>query len=260
MEKAEAEVAAFIRRNPGRKKEVAFYGGTFTALPEAIQEDYLKKISRLLDEGDSLRVSTHPLYISDDVLVRLWRYRVRTIELGVQDFCDEVLLAAGRKYTAESALSAAGAVRKAGFTLGIQLMPGLPHSNPESLELNMRVLVRMKPDLLRLYPTVVIQDTPLSRLYKQGDYLPLSLKQAVGICADYAELCAANGIRIIKYGVPSNLNTVDVVAGPYHPAFGELVKQELLRREIQRDPERGKHLYPKEVQLLGAHNAGEMYP
>ncbi|MDD2597231.1 MAG: radical SAM protein [Candidatus Cloacimonetes bacterium] len=259
LEKAEREVTAFIRRNSGTKKEVAFYGGTFTALPIDIQQASLMRISSLLDEDDSLRVSTHPLYIDADTLSRLWRYRVRVIELGIQDFCDEVLKASGRNYHAEAAFSAALAVRDAGFTLGVQLMPGLPQSSAASLQKNQQTLVKLKPDLLRLYPTVVIKGTALARLYERGDYLPLSLREAVMICADYAELCAQNSIRIIKYGLPSNLDIAEVVAGPYHPAFGELVKQELLRREIKRDPKRRQHLYPKEIQLLKAHGAGELF-
>ncbi|MFA5281586.1 MAG: radical SAM protein [Candidatus Cloacimonadaceae bacterium] len=257
LEKAEGEVTAFIRRNTGTRKQVAFYGGTFTALPLGLQEDILLRISRLLDEGDSLRVSTHPLYIDADTLSRLWRYRVRVIELGIQDFCDEVLKASGRNYQAELAYAAAVAVREAGFTMGVQLMPGLPQSSAASLQKNQRMLLETKPDLLRLYPTVVIKGTKLARLYERGDYLPLSLREAVMICADYAELCAPSSIRIIKYGLPSNLDMAEVVAGPYHPAFGELVKQELLRREIKRDPKRGEHLYPKEIQLLKAHGSGE---
>lgn len=253
MEQAEDEVRAFIQRNPNRKKEIAFYGGTFTALPSLRQEALLKGIHALLDDDTSIRISTHPLYIDDEILERCRSYRVRTIELGIQDFCDLPLKKSGRHYTQSQALSAAQKVRAAGFILGLQLMPGLPGSDEATLQENHRLLSQVKPDLLRLYPLVVIKDTLLHKIYESGAYTPLSIPQAVKICADYAELCSKEGIRIIKYGLPSNLDPADFIAGPFHPAFGELVKQELLIRKLNKDPGRWQRLEAKERQLLKAH-------
>lgn len=253
LEQAQAEVQAFIRRNPRRKKEIAFYGGTFTALPCSRQEALLKGIYDLLDDDTSIRISTHPLYIDAEILKRCSSFRVKTIELGVQDFCDLPLQKSGRNYSQAQALRAAEKVRAAGFILGLQLMPGLPGSCEQTLAENHRLLKQVKPDLLRLYPLVVIKDTPLHSIYLKGEYTPLSTAQAVNICADYAGLCALEGIRIIKYGLPSNLDQADFIAGPYHPAFGELVKQELLIRKLNSIPERLQSLEAKEEQLLRAH-------
>lgn len=248
---------AFIRRNPNRRKEIAFYGGTFTALPGSRQEALLKGIYDLLDDNASIRISTHPAFIDTEILQRCKSFRVKTIELGIQDFCDLPLQKSGRNYTQAMALSAAEMVRSAGFVLGLQLMPGMPASDEQTLSENHRLLRQLKPDLLRLYPLVVIKDTPLHSIYLKGKYTPLTIAQAVRICADYAELCAAEGIRIIKYGLPSNLDQTDFIAGPFHPAFGELVRQELLIRKLDNIPRQMWKLDKKEEQLLKAH--GCMY-
>ncbi|MDD2423744.1 MAG: radical SAM protein [Candidatus Cloacimonetes bacterium] len=253
LEQAQEDVQAFIRRNPNRAKEVAFYGGTFTALPVSRQEALLEGIHALLDDDSSIRISTHPLYIDDEVLERCKAYRVKTIELGIQDFCELPLQKSGRNYSTAQALAAAHKVRNAGFILGLQLMPGMPGSDAETIKENHRLLRQVKPDLLRLYPLVVIRGTPLQQIYQRGEYTPLSLPEAVRICADYAELCEAEGIRIIKYGLPSNLEPQDYIAGPFHPAFGELVKQELLIRKLNKYPEQLQSLGIKEEQLLRAH-------
>lgn len=253
LEAARDEVRAFIRRNPARDKEVAFYGGSFTAFSEAERELILGKIGEELDEYSSFRISTHPLFISDDILEHCARHRVRTIELGIQDWHDAVLEASGRGYSSEQARLACQQIREHGFRLGIQLMPGLPGSNASTTTQNQEILLMIKPDYLRLYPLVVIKDTPLAIQYLSGRYTPLSLKEAIRICADYAELCRETGIKIIKYGIPSNIADSEVLCGPYHPAFGELVKQEILIREICRNTQPKANLEPKQLQLLRAH-------
>jgi histone acetyltransferase (RNA polymerase elongator complex component) len=255
LQQAKSEVGAFLRRNPGTTKEVAFYGGTFTALPLATQNEYLEEIGGLLEQGDSIRVSTHPAYISSGILAFLKTRKVQTIELGIQDFCDEVLAQSGRDYSSGQAVQAAQAVRSAGFTLGLQLMPGLPGSSAETMRKNLELLLKISPALLRLYPTIVIKGTKLEQMYRDRQFVPLSLRQAVVLCAEFREACAPAGIRIIKYGLPSNIDYHEVVAGPYHPAFGELVKQELLRRELEKDPSRKDRLQAHELQLLRAHGS-----
>lgn len=230
LDKAVQEVAGFIQRNPKRSKEVAFYGGTFTALPLSFREEILSRILEVVDEGTKLRISTHPLWINEDILRHCAEYRIQTIELGIQDWHDRPLALCGRGYTSAQALEAAHLVKDMGFTLGIQLMPGLPGSDIETLDYNHLVLTSLRPHMLRLYPVVVIRGTELQRSYEQGLYKALDVAEAVTICADYAELCEPLGIRIIKYGLPSNIDPADVIAGAYHPALGELVKRELAFR------------------------------
>lgn len=228
-----AGIASFIRRNPGREKQVAFYGGSFTALPEDLREEMMREAKAASDDKTSFRISTHPLYVDDGILDWSWKAGIRTIELGIQDFCTRVLEQTGRGYTGEEAMEAAIRVKHKGFELGVQLMPGLPGWNDGSLRKNHRALESLKPDLLRLYPLIVIRGTPLEEMYRKGEYIPLTLEQAVAQCADYFPLAEAHGIKIIKLGIPSNLKEEDVVAGPWHPAFGERVKAEIQTRASQ---------------------------
>nr|MDK2850980.1 hypothetical protein [Candidatus Cloacimonadota bacterium] len=244
---------AFIRRNLGRKKEIAFYGGSFTAMPLKRQEMLLSRVFEILDEYTSIRISTHPAYLKDAALELCHKYRVKTIELGIQDFCDRPLRESGRNYNGKEALEACCKVRSDGFTLGVQLIPGLPGSNAQTLKTNIEILGDLAPDLLRLYPLVVIKGTLLEGLYRRGEYRPLQLSEAVSICADYTEYCLPLSIRIIKYGLPSNLDPEDVVAGAFHPAFGELVKQELLIRKLEKEPDLLAQLDAQQIQLLRAH-------
>ncbi len=222
----------FIRRHPGEAKEIAFYGGSFTALSPERQQCLAESVLGVADAQTSLRISTHPLYINADILDNCQHLRISCIELGVQDFADEVLKASGRGYSSELSLKACQLVKQHGFLLGVQLMPGLPGSNNDTIRINMQFLRLLKPDYLRLYPLIVIKGTPLEELYRQGKYQPLELEAAIELCADYAQLCETEGIILIKAGLPSNLNESDIVCGPWHPAFGEFVMAERLIRQI----------------------------
>ncbi len=289
----DAELAAqldaarrFIQRHPDEPKEIAFYGGSFTALSPTRQTELAEAVLADADRQTSLRISTHPLYINADILDNCRKLRINCIELGIQDFSDEVLKASGRGYSSATAEKACQLVKQHGFVLGVQLMPGLPIveassgrlevklqdaastvsanevssgrlevklqdevstvSNTEvssgrledklqdaaSTLVNMRALKLLKPDYLRLYPLIVIKGTPLEQLYLQGNYQPLELEEAISICVDYAQLCEKEGITLIKTGLPSNLDPAEVVAGPWHPAFGEFVAAERLVRDI----------------------------
>ena len=225
-------MARFISNHPTEEKQIAFYGGSFTALSADYRASLLFRIRQVMDQKSSFRISTHPLYINPEILAECRHQGISCIELGIQDFDSHVLLASSRGYDNAIALAASRMVKAEGFTLGIQLMPGLPGSDSLSISTNMRCLRQLKPDYLRLYPLIVIDGTPLARLYTEGQYLPLQMEEAVKLCADYAELADSEGISIIKMGLPSNLSPEDVLAGPYHPAFGEFVLAERLIRKI----------------------------
>lgn len=252
-----ANVARFVANHPEEEKEVAFYGGSFTALPEDYWLGLLTEFNRVIDPKTSFRISTHPLYISDDILLACHQHGIRCIELGVQDFTDAVLCTSQRGYTGAQALAAAKLVQKHGFKLGVQLMPGLPGSSEETIKENHQVLRMLKPDYLRIYPLVVIRGTALAELYVKGLYVALELEDAVMISADYAELATAEGITIIKHGLPSNLEQSEVLAGAYHPSYGEFVLAELTIRKIIRDLQNGKeiNLDKKQSLLLMGHGA-----
>lgn len=248
-------VAEFIRRNPGQEKQIAFYGGSFTAIPLQDRDRLLAQLETLLDDNTSLRISTHPLYIDEEVLDWAEKHRIKTIELGIQDFSTEVLSCSGRAYDGQQAIEACRMVQERGIELGVQLMPGLPGWTQASLDYNRDCLRLLKPNLLRLYPLIVIEGTALASLWKDKKYQALSLDQAIAQGVDYLELCEAEGISLIKLGLPSNLDAAKVLAGPWHPAFGEFVKAERLIRKIALDYSPGQAiiLERKQVSLLMGH-------
>lgn len=252
LQKALAGAQAFVERNPDKAKQIAFYGGSFTALELGFRNSLMDGFRQIADELTTFRISTHPLYIDSERLDWCAHRRIRTIELGIQDFHTDVLLRTGRGYTGEQALKAANLVLSHGFELGVQLMPGLPGWTEQSILCNHQVLAELKPRYLRLYPLIVIRETALAGLFQQGKYLPLTLEEAVRQCADYFPLAVEHGISIIKVGLPSNLDPAEVLAGPWHPAFGEFVKAELLcRRIIDFNPSEGRlRLDKQELSLL----------
>lgn len=237
--------------------EVAFYGGSFTAIPWEEQEKYLLAAR----EGCNLfftkvqglspfRISTRPDCIDDKILERLKRYGVETIELGVQSMCDEVLKLSGRGHLAEDTVNAARLIKKHGFVLGIQTMPGLPGSDKETEYETARRVIDLKPEIVRIYPTIVIAGTDLELRHRTGEYRPLDLEEAVDICANIVPMYEEHGIRVIRTGLQSsdNISTDgDVVAGPYHPAFGELVKSRMaldfMKKHIDEVMETGSGRY-----------------
>ena len=252
---AAREVETFVRHHPDQEKQIAFYGGSFTRLPLEERDRMLQRLLPLLDAHTSFRISTHPLWINPEILSWCQAHRIKTIELGIQDFHDAVLSASLRGYSSEEAIKACRSVQDAGFELGVQLMPGLPGSGNASLQKNFQRLAELKPQLLRLYPLIVVKGTQLEVQYHAGKYTPLSLDEAVNICADYSKHADSLGIRIIKLGIPSNISPSDIVAGPYHPAFGEFVRAELLVRKLALDYQPGQLILLKrnQISLLHGH-------
>ena len=245
----------FLHYHRGKPRQIAFYGGSFTALDTHTREKLLQPLLPELDELGSFRVSTHPLFINTRILNWCKAHRINTIELGIQDFSDSVLAASGRGYDSVTAIQASRLVKNQGFELGVQLMPGLPGWDAGSLDYNHNVVRELRPDILRVYPCLVLKDTPLYYLWSQGQYQPLCLMEAISQSADWQELCTTEGIKLIKLGLPSNLSTDEVAAGPWHPAFGELVKAELLVRSLVKDYPSGSiiKLDKKQRNLIMAH-------
>jgi len=226
---------------------LAFYGGSFTAIPAGEQEELLGAALPFLRSGAlaSVRVSTRPDCVDGAALGRLARFGVKTVELGVQSMCPEVLRASKRGHTPEDAARAAALVRAAGFELVLQMMTGLPEDTPERSMETARRLIAMKPDGVRIYPTVVVKDTELYDLWRAGLYREHTVEDAVALCARLAELFGAAGIPVIRMGLnpTEELSAGGAAAGAYHPAFGELVRSRLyLAREaaLLSDADRGK--------------------
>jgi histone acetyltransferase (RNA polymerase elongator complex component) len=219
---------------PGVQCEVAFYGGSFTALPWSRQQTYLQAVQPFIQRGDvkSIRVSTRPDAIDEPEMDSLIGYGVRTIELGVQSLDCEVLKASGRKYDASLVQDVSLLIKEKGFSLGHQLMIGLPASNlARELETAERV-IRIGPDVVRIYPTLVLKGTPLAELYREGRYHPLSLREAVETALLLLTQFEKAGIKVIRMGLqptPELQKTGELLAGPFHPSFGELVQAELFK-------------------------------
>ncbi|MGE5371013.1 MAG: elongator complex protein 3 [Solirubrobacterales bacterium] len=219
--------------------EVAFYGGSFTALPEILQEAYLQQVQSFRQQGrvTGIRVSTQPDAIDRETLSRLIHYGVTTVELGVQSLDSSVLLAARRTYEPSQVGEASLLIRQAGLRFGHQLMPGLPESSwDKDLRTGFRSAA-MKPDMVRLYPALVLAGTELAELYQTGRYHPLSIEEAALRSACLFAIFASRGIPVIRMGLQREEgleNPERLLAGPYHPRFGEIVLETLVRRQAAR--------------------------
>jgi histone acetyltransferase (RNA polymerase elongator complex component) len=225
--------------------EVAFYGGSFTAIPAEDQRAYLQAVQPFIDAGSvqGIRVSTRPDCISSGGLALLRRHRVATVELGVQSLDDAVLRLAGRGHSAEDSVNAVALLRREGLRTGLQLMPGLPGDSAGRFRRTVRQAIALRPDFVRIYPTVVIAGTPLEELFRSGRYAPLSLADAVAWCRDAAAAFADAGIAVVRIGLQAAETlsaTGTVAAGPWHPAFGQLVESsaflDRMRRRLRDRP------------------------
>ena len=166
--------------------EIAFYGGSFTAIDKNRQEEFLKHAWAYIENGrvSEIRISTRPDRIDEEILGLLKRYGVRTIELGVQSLDDEVLRASLRGHDSAAVCKAAGLIKEMGFRLGIQIMTGLPGDTREKCLETAKKVISLSPDLVRIYPVLVIKGTVLEKLMERGEYRPQSLEEAVDLCAE----------------------------------------------------------------------------
>lgn len=217
---------------PGSHIEIAFFGGSFTMMDRHLQEAYLKQVSPYLQKGlvKGLRVSTRPDGIDVDILEMLKYWGIDAVELGVQSFDDQVLAAAGRGTTAKEAVTACMLLKEYGFKLGIQLMVGLPgDEHVKDLESTLTA-IRLKADMVRIYPTLVIAGTELAERWQKGLYQELTLDEAINIVVDMLLMFQYCNIPVIRLGLHPTLDlqcAETLLAGPYHPAFGELVEQRI---------------------------------
>ena len=223
-------------KDKNAKKEVAFFGGSFTAIEPEKQEEYLQTAYEYIKQGkiDSIRVSTRPDYIDKAILKRLKKYKVETIELGVQSANDYILKRCNRGHSFEDVKKASKLIRWHGFKLGHQMMVGLPESTRIDEINTAKELIKLKPKMVRIYPVLVIKNTKLEREYNEGKYTPLTVTQAVETCKELVMMFNKKGIDIIRVGLQNtdeitdpNIEGSEVVAGPYHPAFRQIVESGL---------------------------------
>lgn len=214
--------------------EIAFYGGSFTAIDIDIQSKLLEVPYRYKLKGfiNEIRLSTRPDAINTEILNNLKNYGVDTIELGCQSLNDEVLYLSDRGHTAMDVYNASNLIKAYGFNLGLQMMLGLPGDSAEKCLYTALEFIKLKPDCVRIYPTLVIKETYLEKLYLTKDYLPLSIKESVDITTPILMLFYLNDINVIRIGLQPTENIqmgVDVIAGPFHPAYRQLVESNIYK-------------------------------
>jgi histone acetyltransferase (RNA polymerase elongator complex component) len=226
------KVKIFCDNNKLEEKEIAFFGGTFTKLSQEQQQTYFDAVNEHKDLINGIRISTRPDSIDQKVLDFCRDNNVRTIELGIQSFDDSVLKTTKRGYTSQTAIESCNLIKENNFALGIQLMPGLPGFNSESLKKTIETTIKLNPDFVRIYPTIILKNTELENWYKKGEYFPLSLKEAIEITSEMISRFREKKITIIKVGLHSDIDKNDIIAGPYHQSFGELIRAEMLKINI----------------------------
>ncbi len=235
VKKVMETAAAFLPK--GEKRQLAFYGGSFTAIPPSLQEELLAAAEPYLKSGEisSIRISTRPDAIDHDVLERLRGYGVETVELGAQSMDDTVLRLCCRGHTAEDVERSARMIKASGFSLILQMMTGLPGDTREKALETAQRLIALCPDGVRVYPAVIVKDTILYEWWKAGKYQEHTVEDAVEICSEILPLFDRAGIPVLRIGLnpTKELSQGEAVAGAYHPALGELVRSRILLKRAE---------------------------
>lgn len=222
---------------PSVENEAAFYGGSFTGLDLALQKELLALTDELLDRKviGSVRLSTRPDYIDEERLELLRAHGVKLVELGVQSLDDSVLKAAERGHSAEQVVEAVSLLKSYGFKVGVQLMVGMPGQDFASVKATVEQVLALQPSIARIYPLLVIKGTPLAKSYVAGEFEPLTLEEAVRQAAYVYQHLSEVGVKIIRVGLQPDDELCaegNIIAGPFHPAMGELVQSYLLREQL----------------------------
>lgn len=218
--------------------EIAFFGGSFTAIPKGYMLELLTAAGKYVGSGrfSGIRISTRPDCIDREVLEILKAHGVTAIELGAQSMSDKVLAANERGHTAEDVRQASGLIREYGFELGLQMMVGLYQSAAEDEEQTVRSILELSPDTVRIYPVVILEHTRLAELYRSGEYTPFAFDKAVELSASALIRFHRAGVRVIKCGLhASEVVERDMVGGFYHPAFRELCEGLIYRRAVEKE-------------------------
>lgn len=215
-----------------KERQIAFYGGSFTGIPKKEMIEYLKIGNEFIEKGevDSLRLSTRPDYINEEILGILKSFNVKTIELGVQSMDDAVLSLNRRGHTAMDVVKAAKMIRDNSFELGLQMMIGLYGDSLKSAFFSAENIADLKPDFVRIYPTLTLADTYLEELYHRGVYTPLKLEEAVFVLKKILPVFYRKKIPVIRVGLQPSEEIAEnksVIAGPFHPSIRMLAEEEL---------------------------------
>jgi len=228
-------------------EEVAFYGGTFTGIPVEKQIEYLKLVKKYFPNVP-IRISTRPDEINEEVINILEKYNVKTVELGIQSMYNEVLEASLRGHTVKDNIKAIEELLSKNFVVSAHLMIGLPNDSFEKDFDSLKKLIELNVKFFRIHPTIVFKNTQLEKDFILGKYRPLKIEEAVDICSEQLILAYAKKVKIIRLGyfVPESQKN-QIVAGPYHPSFGDLVKAKAIRKLIKKLGIK-KVIYPKKFE------------
>lgn len=217
------------------KGEIAFFGGSFTAIDKTYMISLLERAKLYIDKGlfAGIRISTRPDCINEEILHILKHYGVTSIELGCQSMDDEVLRLNNRGHSAKDVVYSAEMIKSYGFELGVQMMTGLYGDNKEKAIETAKKLIALSPDTARIYPTVVLENTELERLCKLGEYKPQTVDEAADICSELLMMFHEADIRVIRVGLHSGGNVEEgFVEGAYHPAFREICESRIYLRKV----------------------------
>lgn len=229
--RAICEKALAVSKSP-ENTEIAFFGGSFTAIPRDYMTELLESVQDYIGEGkfSGIRISTRPDCIDEEILTLLKKCGVTAIELGAQSMIDEVLEANNRGHSSADVENASELIKSFGFELGLQMMVGLYKSTPEQDLETARKIIALRPDTARIYPVVILKGTRLAELLESGEYVPCTFDKALETSAQAMIMLEGSGVRVIKCGLhASEFVENDMVGGFYHPAFRELCEGMIYR-------------------------------
>ena len=217
------EEAVKSKNYSGKNTEIAFFGGSFTAIDKDYMLSLLSAAYKYVENKTvkGIRISTRPDCINENVLITLKTYGVTAIELGAQSMVDEVLKLNDRGHTAKDVIDASNLIKDHGFELGLQMMTGLYGDTDEGSIYTAQKLIGLMPETVRIYPTVVLKNTRLENLFLQGQYKPQSVEEAANLCCSLVDMFEEKGVNVIRLGLHT-IDTDSYVAGPWHSAFGEV--------------------------------------
>ena len=222
--------------NPESKGgEIAFFGGSFTAIERETMVSLLSAAYRYVENGSfkGIRISTRPDAVDEEICEILKTYGVTAVELGAQSLDDRVLMLNKRGHTADDIVKATKLLQKNGFETGLQMMTGLYGSTDEDSIETARKIIGLNPDTVRIYPTVVLENTELCELYRKGEYHPQGVEEAAELCAELLQMFEEAGIKVIRTGLHSGGDVEgEFVAGAYHPAFKEICESKIYLRKV----------------------------
>ena len=248
----------------GYDYEIAFFGGSFTAIDRDYMLELLSAAYPYVKSGEvsGIRISTRPDCITEEILDLLKKYGVTSIELGAQSMDDEVLEANRRGHTTQDVLNASEMIKNAGFELGLQMMTGLYKDTAEKSLETAKKIIEIKPQTVRIYPTVVLKNTYLAELYLSDEYKPLNVDDSVELCAVLVPMFEKAGIRVIRLGLHSGSDIKEnMLAGGFHDSFGELVKSRMMVNKILELPPADYQVFvnPRSISKLKGNGKRNIY-